>query len=308
MTQHQSVLLNECLQALDIQPEGIYIDTTFGRGGHSLAILKQLGSTGRLIVIDKDSEAISHAKKLLATDHRCTIYHDSFANIKKIAEQEGVQGKVSGILFDLGVSSPQLDTAERGFSFLRDGPLDMRMDQRNSLDAATWIASTREEEIARVLYHYGEERYSRRIARRIVEERTIHPITTTLQLAQLIAKAHPKWDKNKHPATRSFQAIRIFINHELDDLEHALADSSEILGPRGRLVILSFHSLEDRLVKQFLKQQAEGLPLPAHIPLRIQEQRVLMRRIGKAFRPTEEEVRFNPRARSVTLRIGEKIS
>lgn len=307
MTVHQSVLLQECIEALNIQADGIYIDATFGRGGHSLAILEHLGTQGRLIVIDKDSAAIEEAKKLNIADSRCKPYHDSFAHIKMIATQEGILGKVAGILMDLGVSSPQLDTAERGFSFLREGPLDMRMDQGTDLDAATWIASAREEEIAHVLYYYGEERYSRRIARRIVEERAIHPITTTLQLAQLIAKAHPAWDKHKHPATKSFQAIRIFINHELEDLEHALADSVELLGPSGRLVILSFHSLEDRLVKQFLKLQAEGLPLPAHIPVKAHEQRVSMRRIGKAIKPTEEEIRFNPRARSAILRIGERL-
>jgi 16S rRNA (cytosine1402-N4)-methyltransferase len=258
-------------------------------------------------VIDKDEAAIEEANRLFATDSRCQPYHDSFAHIKMIAEKEEIIGKTAGILMDLGVSSPQLDTAERGFSFLREGPLDMRMDQRGTLDAATWINSAREEEIARILYVYGEERYSRRIAKKIVEERSINPITTTLQLAQLIAKAHPAWDKHKHPATKSFQAIRLLINQELEDLQHALNDAVDILGPKGRLVVLSFHSLEDRIVKQFLKKQSEGLPLPSHIPVRAKEQQVSMRRIGKAIRPSDSEIRLNSRARSATLRIGEKI-
>jgi 16S rRNA (cytosine1402-N4)-methyltransferase len=307
MMLHQSVLLNECIEGLNIQPNGIYIDATFGRGGHSLAVLERLGDLGRLIVIDKDEAAIEEANRLFATDSRCQPYHDSFAHIKMIAEKEEIIGKTAGILMDLGVSSPQLDTAERGFSFLREGPLDMRMDQRGTLDAATWINSAREEEIARILYVYGEERYSRRIAKKIVEERSINPITTTLQLAQLIAKAHPAWDKHKHPATKSFQAIRLLINQELEDLQHALNDAVDILGPKGRLVVLSFHSLEDRIVKQFLKKQSEGLPLPSHIPVRAKEQQVSMRRIGKAIRPSDSEIRLNSRARSATLRIGEKI-
>lgn len=304
---HQSVLLKECIEGLNIKPNGIYIDATFGRGGHSLAILEHLEDLGRLIVIDKDKAAIEEANRLFATDSRCQSYHDSFAHIKMIAEKEEILGKTAGILMDLGVSSPQLDTAERGFSFLREGPLDMRMDQRQTLDAATWINHAREEEIARILYEYGEERYSRRIAKRIVEERALQPITTTLQLAQLIAKAHPAWDKHKHPATKSFQAIRLLINHELEDLQQALKDAVDILGPGGRLVVLSFHSLEDRIVKQFLKKQSEGLPLPSHIPVREKEQQISMRRIGKAIRPSQSEVRYNARARSATLRIGEKI-
>lgn len=307
MTLHKSVLFDESIDALSIQSNGIYMDATFGRGGHSVAILKKLGDSGRLIVIDKDFSAIEHAKIVFNADARCTIYHDSFANIKNIAQKENLFGKVNGILFDLGVSSPQLDTAERGFSFLREGPLDMRMDQRTGLDAATWIKNAREEEIAHVLYYYGEERYSRRIARKIVEERSVHPITTTLQLAQLIAKAHPAWEKHKHPATKSFQAIRIFINHELEDLEQALVCCVDILDNGGRLAVISFHSLEDRIVKQFLKQQAEGLPVPAHVPIRAQDRQISMRRIGKAIRPTEKEILTNPRARSATLRIGEKI-
>lgn len=306
-TLHQPVLFQECIDALKIQGNGIYMDATFGRGGHSSAILEKLYEAGRLIVIDKDLAAIEQAEQRYKQDKRCVIHHDSFAQIKSIAEKDNIDGKVNGILFDLGVSSPQLDTAERGFSFLRDGPLDMRMNQKSGLDATTWIKYAREEDIAHVLYYYGEERYSRRIARKIVEEREVTPITRTLQLAQLIANAHPAWEKHKHPATKSFQAIRIFINHELEELEQALACSVDILANGGRLVVISFHSLEDRIVKQFMKLQSEGIPVPAHVPVRAHEQAVSMKRIGKAIRPTKEEIASNSRARSATLRIGEKI-
>lgn len=304
---HQSVLFTESLDALNIQKDGIYIDATFGRGGHSAAILKQLGEKGRLIVIDKDLAAIEKAKTLFSQDNRCAIYHRSFSQIKEIAEQENVFCKVDGILFDLGVSSPQLEDAERGFSFLREGPLDMRMDQSTGLIASTWIKNAREEEIANVLYEYGEERYSRRIARKIVEKRALNPISTTLQLAQIIADAHPAWEKHKHPATKSFQAIRIFINRELDDLETALASCVDILNNHGRLAVISFHSLEDRIVKRFLKRQAEGLPLPAYLPIKKEDNDISMKLIGKSIRPSKEEISLNPRARSATLRIGEKI-
>ncbi len=307
---HKPVLFQECVDALNIQENGIYIDATFGRGGHSSAILSHLSKDGHLIVIDKDLTAIAEAKELLNKNQekKLSIHHSSFANIKKIAEQENVYGKVNGILFDLGVSSPQLDTAERGFSFLRDGPLDMRMDQNSGVDAASWLKHAKEEDIAHVLYFYGEERYSRRLAKKIVEERALNPITRTLQLAQLIADAHPAWEKHKHPATKSFQAIRIFINHELDELEQALACCVDILANNGRLVVISFHSLEDRIVKRFLKLQSEGVPIPAHVPVKEQDRHVSMRRIGKAIRATKEEVSANPRARSATLRIGEKIT
>lgn len=306
---HQSVLFHESLEALNIQAKGIYVDATFGRGGHSMAILEKLDEKGRLIVIDKDSSAIEAAHACFKKDARCAIYQDSFANIKAIAEQEGISGKIDGILLDLGVSSPQLDTAERGFSFLKEGPLDMRMDQREGMSAADWIRHTREEDIANVLYEYGDERYSRRIARSIVEERRQHPIETTTALAQIIAKAHPAWEKHKHPATKSFQAIRIFINHELDDLQEILKESVNLLAKGGRLVVISFHSLEDRIVKQFLKKQSEGEFVPSFIPMTSDElsAAISMKRIGKAIRPSMEEIAKNPRARSATLRIGEKI-
>lgn len=309
---HQAVLLNECITALNIQANGIYMDATFGRGGHSKAILNDLNEMGRLIVMDKDLAAIETAKTLFGADKRCSIHHDSFSKIKAVAEKEGVLGKVSGILFDLGVSSPQLDNGERGFSFLRNGPLDMRMDQTRGMNAAEWIKNASEEEIADVLYQYGEEHFSRRIARKIVEARMLEPITHTNQLAQLIADAHPAWGayrkhKQKHPATKSFQAIRIFINNELNDIEKALPAAVEVLDKGGRLAVISFHSLEDRLVKQFLKRESEGLPIPKHIPIRAHEKNVSMRVIGKAVRASLKEIDENPRARSATLRIGEKI-
>lgn len=311
---HHAVLFSECLHALqlgkDKKTQGIYIDATFGRGGHSKGILTCLDDNSVLIMIDKDAAAISHAQDVFGQDARCKIYHGSFAQIGEIAEQAGVMGKVNGILLDLGVSSPQLETPDRGFSFLRDGPLDMRMDQRSYPDAATWINDVREEDMANVLYRYGEERYSRRIARKIVEARLQQPIMTTLQLANLIAEAHPAWEKHHHPATKSFQAIRIFINRELADLEQALASCEAVLADGGRLAVISFHSLEDRIVKQFLKPQ--GASIPAYIPMKAHEMaqsvRSKMRAVGKMIRPTTEEVAKNPRARSALLRIGEKIT
>jgi len=304
---HQPVLLEQSLEALNIREDGIYMDATFGRGGHSQAILNRLGKHGRLIVMDKDAEAVACAKTLLEKDERCSVHHLSFAKIRETAEKENVFGKVNGILMDLGVSSPQLDVPERGFSFLKEGPLDMRMDLREEVSAARWINSAREEEIARVLYEYGEERYARRIARKIVEERKRQPIETTLALANFIAQAHPAWEKHKHPATRSFQAIRIFINHELEDLELALVACLEVLDKDGRLAVISFHSLEDRIVKRFLKVQTQGLPIPAHVPVLEDYSQKRMKLIGKVIRPSHEETARNVRARSAILRVGEKI-
>ncbi len=305
---HESVLLKESVEALAIKPSGLYIDATFGRGGHSQHILQHLGPKGRLIAIDKDSAAIEAAAEKFKNDARFSIVQASFADIETLCQHENILNQVDGVLFDLGVSSPQLDEAERGFSFMHDGPLDMRMDQRQTLTAEQWINSASEQEIADVIYQYGEERYSRRLAKVIVLERKEKPITRTGHLAELIKTAHPKWEKHKHPATRSFQAIRIFINRELDDLKTALLGSVNVLKTGGRLVVISFHSLEDRIVKQFIQREAKGETLPRGLPIRNIEQHLRLKRLSKAIKPSKEEVERNVRSRSSVLRIAEKIS
>lgn len=304
---HQPVLLKEALDALNIQPQGKYIDGTFGRGGHAKEIVQWLGSEGRLLVMDKDPQAIAAAKQLFADDARVIIAKGSFAMLKhKVGELDWI-GAVDGILLDLGVSSPQLDDSDRGFSFRREGILDMRMDPESGRSAAEWIAQVKEQELATVLREYGEERYAKRIARAIVKAREMQPITTTRQLAEIIAQANPKWETGKDPATRSFQAIRIFINNELEDLQACLAHVTDLLKTGGRLVIISFHSLEDRIVKRFIRDQAKGDRYPAGLPVTLAQLNPSLKAIGKAVRPSNEEVAVNPRARSSVLRVAEKI-
>lgn len=305
---HQSVLMAEVLEQLAIRPDGIYVDATFGRGGHAAAILNQLGPAGRLLAIDKDPDAIAYAREHFGHDKRFLIQHGSFATLEKFLAEQQLLGKIDGLLFDLGVSSPQLDEAERGFSFLRSGKLDMRMDFSSGIDAATWITKVSEKELARVLYEYGEERFSRRIAKAIVTSREKAPITTTQQLAEIIAEAHPAWQVGKHPATRSFQAIRIAINHELDDLNLGLAQSLKALKIGGRLLVISFHSLEDRIVKHFMQEQEHGDKLPARLPVKHDNYLPKFKRVTRAIKPSMEEIDSNPRARSAVLRVGEKIS
>jgi 16S rRNA (cytosine1402-N4)-methyltransferase len=304
---HQTVLLAEAVANLAIKPDGVYVDATFGRGGHSQAILQQLGSQGKLFAMDKDLEAIAYANSHFATDSRFNIFHGSFAQLKTFLTNENVFGKVDGILMDLGVSSPQLDDADRGFSFMREGKLDMRMDSSQGIDAATWVAKTSEQELAKVLWEYGEERFSRRIAKAIVTARQQAPITTTTQLAEIIAKAHPAWQKGKNPATQSFQAIRIAINHELDDLEQGLQQSFNALKTGGKLLVISFHSLEDRLVKHFIQNHEKGKQLPPGLPIKQDLIRPEMKRLGRAIKPSAQEIDSNPRARSAVLRIAEKL-
>ncbi len=249
-------MLAEALEGLAVRPDGFYVDCTFGRGGHSRAILRRLGSSGRLLALDKDPAAlVSVEAKMLLKEPRFTLAHGSFAGLAGQVAHRAMLGKVSGVLMDLGVSSPQLDEAERGFSFLRDGPLDMRMDTSQGPTAAQWLEQIEEDELVRVLKMYGEERFARRIARAIVAAR---PVETTRQLAALVEKAVPVKEKHKHPATRSFQAIRIAVNHELDELEQGLAQAMEVLAPGGRLVVISFHSLEDRIVKHFIRRAGTG--------------------------------------------------
>ncbi|EGV51665.1 16S rRNA (cytosine(1402)-N(4))-methyltransferase RsmH [endosymbiont of Riftia pachyptila] len=308
ITTHRPVLLEEAVTALNITAEGIYIDGTFGRGGHSRRILKVLGERGRLIGIDKDPQAIVHGREQLGGDARFTIVQQSFAMIAQVAQNAGVAGRVDGVLLDLGVSSPQLDQAERGFSFLQDGPLDMRMDPNSGMSAAQWLAAATDKEIADVLKRYGDERHARRIARAIVAARQVEPILTTGRLAEIVSAANPAWEKGKHPATRSFQAIRIFINRELDDLQQFLGQVLEVLRPGGRLAVISFHSLEDRIVKRFMRDQAKGDRFPAGVPVTQAQLQPRLKLLGKAIRPGADETESNPRARSAVLRVAERLA
>ena len=293
---HTTVLLDEAVNGLNIRPDGIYIDGTFGRGGHSRLILSQLGEEGRLLAIDRDPQAIAVAKTI--DDPRFSIIHE-----------RDLIGKIDGILLDLGVSSPQLDDAERGFSFMRDGPLDMRMDPTRGQSAAEWLQTAEEADIAWVLKTYGEERFAKRIARAIVERNREQPMTRTKELAEVVAAATPVKDKFKHPATRTFQAVRIWVNSELEEIEQALKSSLNVLAPGGRLSIISFHSLEDRIVKRFMRENSRGPQVPAGLPMTEEQLKKLggrqLRALGKLM-PGEEEVAENPRARSSVLRIAER--
>lgn len=304
---HHPVMLQEVVEALRIRPSGVYLDATFGRGGHAGAILDRLGEQGRLIAIDRDPRAVQVAKERLAGDHRFTIQQGTFAMLEFVAEAAGVAGKVDGVLFDLGVSSPQLDDPARGFSFLRDGPLDMRMDPSQGESAAAWLARARETDIAHVLKTYGEERYAKRIARAIVQARQESPITTTARLAAIVTAANPAWERDKHPATRAFQALRIYINGELEALEVSLPQAVRVLAPGGRLAVISFHSLEDRIVKRYMRREVRGEDLPRHLPLLPNAAQPTLRAVGKARFPAEAEVRDNPRARSAVLRVAERV-
>ena len=304
---HQTVLLQEAVDALKIESSGCYVDGTFGRGGHSREILKRLSSDGCLLALDKDARAIEAGEMLAEQDQRFRIQQGSFLGMAELVAEAGQQGKVNGILLDLGVSSPQLDDASRGFSFNQDGPLDMRMDDNNGETAAEWINRAEEGEIANVLKEYGEERFSRRIARAIVEARLTLPFATTRQLAEVVSSAIPKHEKHKHPATRSFQAIRIKVNHELEELQQVLGQALDLLASGGRLVVISFHSLEDRIVKRFMRDQARGDRLPAGLPVQFEQSNAVMKLVGKAVFAGEQELSVNPRARSAVMRVAEKL-
>ncbi|MGR6873433.1 16S rRNA (cytosine(1402)-N(4))-methyltransferase RsmH [Pseudomonas sp. HK3] len=306
MSEHITVLLHEAVDALVQDVDGLYIDCTFGRGGHSRLILEKLSAQGRLIGIDKDPRAIATANELANEDSRFSICHGSFADMTTWLEQNGDGRPVAGILMDLGVSSPQLDEAERGFSFMNDGPLDMRMNTESGLTAAQWVASAKEEDIANVLYQFGEERHSRRLAKAIVMRRSEEPFERTLDLAQVIKDAHPKWEKGRHPATKSFQAIRIFLNDELGDLTTGLDIATDLLAKSGRLVVISFHSLEDRMVKRFIRAKEKGPQLPPDIPIMESDYPIILKHIGKAIKPSKEEVNANIRSRSAIMRVAEK--
>jgi 16S rRNA (cytosine1402-N4)-methyltransferase len=306
--EHSPVMYAEALQHLAIKENGTYLDCTFGRGGHSSGILKQLGVNGHLFALDRDLEAIrSDVAQQLLADSRFSLIHSGFANIASIANTHGISGQIDGILMDLGVSSPQLDNAERGFSFLRDGPLDMRMDNTSGLSAAEWLATVSEKDLVQVLFDYGEERFARRIAKAVIMTRSETPLTTTKQLAELISNAVPYVDKFKHPATRSFQAIRIAVNNELDQLKTVLADSINILSPGGRLVIIAFHSLEDRIVKRFIKNESGYKFHPGKLPVKeVDINKGLLKSIGKAIKASDQETAQNPRARSAIMRVAER--
>lgn len=309
---HISVLLHEAVDALAIKPNGVYVDGTFGRGGHSRLILSQLGENGRLIVFDKDPAAVLSGETI--EDKRFCIQHGGFSGMQRILQEMGVT-KIDGVLLDLGVSSPQLEEVSRGFSFRSAGPLDMRMDTSSGQTAAEWLAVVAEDQLEKVIREYGEERYARQIARAIIVARTRQPIVTTLQLAEIVAtvvRARQRQRENmRHPATRTFQAIRIYLNQELEELSLVLPQCVELLNPGGRLVVISFHSLEDRMVKQFMRTAASTDELPRSVPLREKDlqrfSKQKLKLIGKAIRPGEHEVTENVRARSAVMRVAERI-
>ncbi|MEP7702495.1 16S rRNA (cytosine(1402)-N(4))-methyltransferase RsmH [Paraglaciecola sp. 25GB23A] len=305
---HNAVLLQESIDALAINPDGIYLDGTFGRGGHSQQILNALSAKGRLIALDRDPQAIAAAERF-ADDPRFSIHHVTFSQLTEVAEQLQLVGKIDGILLDLGVSSPQLDDAERGFSFMRTGPLDMRMDTSKGLSAAQWLAKADEQDITQVIKELGEEKFGKRIAHGIVNARALAPIETTTQLAAIIDEAVPVKDKFKHPATRSFQAIRMYINSELDEIRNALKAALTTLSPGGRLAVISFHSLEDRIVKRFVREQSKGLNVPHGMPIFQSEidAAKALKAIGKAIMPSPSELKQNVRSRSAVLRVAEKL-
>jgi 16S rRNA (cytosine1402-N4)-methyltransferase len=305
--EHYPVMQEEVMGALNIRSSGVYVDATFGRGGHATAILQRLDQDGRLLAVDRDPQAVAVARQRFADEPRFAVEHAAFADLYAVLEMQGLVGRVDGLLLDLGVSSPQLDDAGRGFSFRHDGPLDMRMDPTTGVSVAEWLSQADEGDIAGVLRDYGEERYARRIARAIVSARRETPIETTAQLAAVVRAANPAWEKGKDPATRSFQALRIHINRELQQLEQCLARVADILAPGGRLAVISFHSLEDRLVKRFIRRESQGQALPRGLPVTGAQQGIRLRRIGAAQRASEREVAENPRSRSAVLRVAERL-
>jgi len=301
MSEHITVLLNEAVEGLAIKPDGIYVDGTY--------ILSKLGPEGRLIAIDRDPRAIATAEALKLEDPRFDIVHGPFSGLADYVKELGLAGKIDGVLLDLGVSSPQLDDAERGFSFMRDGPLDMRMDPTSGISAADWLAKADVDDIGWALKTFGEEKFAYRIARAIVADRVETPFTRTLQLAQLIERLCPKREKKKHPATRSFQGIRIYINSELEEIHKVLDGALDILAVGGQLSVISFHSLEDRIVKRFIRKHEKGPEYPAGLPLTDAQMQVgkNLKSIGKAIKPTAEEIDKNPRSRSSVLRVAVKL-
>lgn len=304
---HVPVLLDEVMRALEIKPDSVVVDATYGRGGHAEAIAKRLATDGRLLVLDQDREAVADAGRRFATDARVTVIHGRFSSLAQICEQRRLNGRITAMLFDLGVSSPQLDEARRGFSFRHDGPLDMRMDPEHGVSARDWLNRVEEAELAQVLHVFGEERYARRIARAIVRARSRAPIANTNELARLIAEAVPARERGKDPATRSFQAIRIHVNREIDELEAVLPQVPDLLAPGGRVAFISFHSLEDRRVKHFFRAESQAPSVPRGQSLAAADFRPRLRIVARAIRAGPEEAKRNPRAHSAVLRVAERV-
>jgi len=307
--EHLPVMFAKALEQLSIKPDGVYLDCTFGRGGHSSGILAQLNANGRLIALDRDIEAVnSPVAQQLQQDNRFKLVHSCFSELGSVLANEGLVGKIDGILMDLGVSSPQLDNPDRGFSFMRNGLLDMRMDTSTGVSAQQWLATVDEQHLIKVLFEFGEERFAKRIAKVIIETRKTTAITTTKQLAKLIEEAIPFKEKHKHPATRTFQAIRIEINREFDELKAALQQAAVVLKPNGRLVAISFHSLEDRIVKRFIRDESGAKYDPGKFPVKEADiQKGLLQKIGKALKADPLEIEQNPRARSAVMRVAERV-
>ncbi len=305
---HESVLLEEVLEALDIRADGCYLDATFGRGGHAGAVLERLGPAGRLLALDRDPAAIAAGRARFADESRLKLVQRPFAELQQAVAEVGWSQGVDGVLFDLGVSSPQLDDATRGFSFMNDGPLDMRMDNSSGVTAASWLAKVSERDLLRVISEYGEERFARRIAAALVQARATQPVTTTAQLAKIVSDAVPTREPGKHPATRTFQAIRIAVNAELEQIDRALEQVAAVLNPGGRLCVISFHSLEDQRVKKFMQKSSQDDPMFAGLPKVPPERRATFKRIGKAIHASDAEVKRNPRSRSAILRIAAKVA
>jgi len=308
VSEHTPVLLDEVLAGLAIRRGGRYCDATFGRGGHAAAILEAVGPDGSVVAVDRDPEAIRAGRRRFAGETRLTLVQGSFGPLEERVRAAGVTGELDGVLMDLGVSSPQLDEAARGFSFMQDGPLDMRMDNEAGQSAAQWLAKAGEREIADVLHDLGEERFARRISRAIVAARAATPLTRTGQLADIVSKAVPAREPGKHPATRSFQAIRMHVNRELEQIAEALPQAVNLLAAGGRLCVISFHSLEDRLVKRFIQREERGDPVYAGLPVVPPHARPRLRRVDGAVRATGQEIAANPRARSAVLRVAERIA
>ncbi len=305
---HVPVMTREVVQALNVRTDGTYVDATFGRGGHTRAILSRLGPSGRVLAIDRDPDACQYAMEYCSTESRLTFVQAPFSNLFEIVQSRGLLRRVTGVVLDLGVSSPQLDENERGFSFMGDGPLDMRMDPSQGQSAAQWLKDVKEAELYRVLRDLGEERFARRVARAVIEARSIRPLTRTSELAQLVSRTVPGREPGKHPATRTFQALRMKVNGEQEQLQSVLPQALDILEPRGRLVVISFHSLEDHIVKHFMQRAAKGDYYPPELPVTHDQIVPELKVVSRPVRPGAEEVQRNTRARSAVLRTAEKIS
>jgi 16S rRNA (cytosine1402-N4)-methyltransferase len=303
---HIPVMLNQSINAMKIVPNGTYVDATFGFGGHSRKILDALDSDGRLYAIDKDTYAINMIREDIISDKRFTLKHGCFSELENFSREWGIYGSINGILFDLGVSSHHLDEADRGFSFNKNGPIDMRFDQSSGISACEWLETVDEQTLSHVIWKYGDERYSRRIARAIVYQRDQEKISDTGQLAKIIDKAMPRNEKHKHNATRTFQAIRIFMNKELEVLKDVLSNSYNILAPKGRLVLLTYHSLEDRVIKNFLAVTDENISTPRNLPIKSEFLKKMFNIVAKSIKPSKDEIDLNPRSRSAKLNILEK--